>query len=222
MALIYLIQNLINGKCYVGQTQFSMAHRWNKRIYLIRSGRGNYFHRAVRKYGYENFVKQELSFSNDKKSLDNLETLWIILLRSFDPSFGYNLTMGGEGLQNPSKIIRAKIGEANRGEKNGMFGKHLSENAKRLVGIASRGNEYRLGTKQSDETKRAIGAANKGNEHNMGCIRSLETRSKMRASWSPSDLRRLKHAEAMRNPEYRKKMSEIVRRSWEKRKGLCL
>ena len=53
---IYKITNLVNGKSYVGQTIRTIEERWKQHI---KDSKGNkddfYLHRAIRKYGKENF-----------------------------------------------------------------------------------------------------------------------------------------------------------------------
>ena len=45
--------------------------------------------------------------------------------------------------------------------KNHFFGKHHSEESKKKMSEANKGNKYRLGKKHSEETKRKISEARK-------------------------------------------------------------
>ena len=85
-----------SGKSYIGQTTRPFKERW--RQHLTKTNEGGFaIHGALRKYGPENFIVQELSKATTKEQLDNLEKVWIILLQSATPEYGYNMTWGGEG-----------------------------------------------------------------------------------------------------------------------------
>lgn len=96
---IYVVTNLINGKCYVGQTRNSILRRWSQHAVPCNATRRQHgiFSKVISKYGKENFFIQEVSVAGTKESLDNLEKVWIMLLQSSVPQFGYNRTAGGDG-----------------------------------------------------------------------------------------------------------------------------
>jgi hypothetical protein len=64
----------------------------------IRSGKNpkQYFGRAIRKYGWENFTKDILIDDVPEEDLNNLEINYIAFYNSFGPG-GYNCTIGGGG-----------------------------------------------------------------------------------------------------------------------------
>ena len=92
---IYLFTNLINDKVYVGQT----LHYKTRMKTHKDSGKNpkQYFSRAIRKYGWENFTKDILIDDVPEEDLDNLEINYIAFYDSFNREKGYNLTMGGGG-----------------------------------------------------------------------------------------------------------------------------
>jgi hypothetical protein len=53
---LYLVRNLIDGSMYVGQTIRLVEKRWKQHLYQARKGVETHLHRAIRKYGAENFV----------------------------------------------------------------------------------------------------------------------------------------------------------------------
>ena len=98
---IYCATCLTTGKLYFGQTIRLVEERWERHIQESRSGSNYKFHRAIRKYGEENFLVEEVltvsAPTKDvlKKKLDYIE---IRLIRKFDTfRNGYNMTLGGEG-----------------------------------------------------------------------------------------------------------------------------
>lgn len=98
---IYRVTNSINGKIYIGQTNTTIKQRWTSHKTTSKTD-GKPFYRAIRKYGSENFIIEEIiSLSaKSKKDLINLlnqyETYYIEKEKSLITENGYNLTYGGE------------------------------------------------------------------------------------------------------------------------------
>ncbi len=88
---IYLYRNLVNGKCYVGQTICPIKKRHYDHLH-----QDSYFDRALKKYGENNF---ELKILEDniqtQELLDEREIYYIDKYKSYVN--GYNLTLGGQG-----------------------------------------------------------------------------------------------------------------------------
>lgn len=98
--IVYLITNTFNEfkpKIYVGYTKLSFHARWREHCYDAKYGCLLYFHKAIRKYGKESFSHEILAETNTVEEAKELERLWILSLRAYDPDFGYNGTYGGEG-----------------------------------------------------------------------------------------------------------------------------
>ena len=97
---IYKWENLINHKCYIGQSidlNKRIAHHFSN----IKNGRyDNPLYRAINKYGLENFdvaIIEVLEASDDLKSkLDEREKYYIQKYNSYGKN-GYNQTLGGDG-----------------------------------------------------------------------------------------------------------------------------
>ena len=49
--IVYKITNKKNGKSYIGKTEYSLKHRWNRHLSSARNGSKFRFHSAIRKYG---------------------------------------------------------------------------------------------------------------------------------------------------------------------------
>lgn len=100
---IYKVTNTINKKIYIGQTMISIRVRWNRhKNHAIKPNRNDYnvkFHRAIRKYGAENFLVEQLeTFEAETKEellilLNESEIKYIKQYNSFYN--GYNSTLGG-------------------------------------------------------------------------------------------------------------------------------
>ncbi len=94
---IYKITNLVNNKVYIGKT-YNPKKRWKDHIktsQLSNSPKSSVIHRAMAKYGIDNFSYEVLvEFDDEAKSFE-AEKYYIKLFDSI--KFGYNLTEGGEG-----------------------------------------------------------------------------------------------------------------------------
>lgn len=90
---IYKIQNNINQKNYIGQSK-NIEMRWKQHIYSAEAGSQYPIHRALRKYGVENFSFSILEECKTSE-LNNKEIEWISKLNSYEE--GYNCTRGGDG-----------------------------------------------------------------------------------------------------------------------------
>ena len=94
--LIYKALNLVNEKVYIGQTRDYLSHRKYKHFYEAYVNDSQlYFHRAIRKYGKENFIWDVLAYAETPEDLDNLERKYIAEYQANNSQFGYNLTAGG-------------------------------------------------------------------------------------------------------------------------------
>ncbi len=103
--LIYKYENKINGKIYIGQTCNSLKKRHKKHLTQMRHNDNDYFHRALKKYGFENFT---LSIVEDNILLEELDDKEIYYIKQYDSYYtsgkGYNMTKGGKW-STPTQII---------------------------------------------------------------------------------------------------------------------
>lgn len=110
MGCIYKVTNLINNKVYIGQTKYTAEWRWQTHLrdaFNIDSENYNViFHKAIRKYGIENFKVEEIEQCTTK-CLSTKEQYWISYYDSFNKDKGYNMTLGGEGskIYNDEEIL---------------------------------------------------------------------------------------------------------------------
>lgn len=130
---IYLIQNSINDKKYIGQTIKPIQKRWNSHIYASKNGQHS-LARAMKKHGTENFSIMILEEYNSTEELNMKEKEYI---EKFDTyKNGYNDTLGGnEGC---------------------TIGYRHSEKAKIVMSELKKGKTFRRNYSHSDETKEKI------------------------------------------------------------------
>lgn len=152
---VYKHTNLINGKIYIGKSN-NPKNRWLRHIHDSKNNKiGSkqlLFHRAICKYGKNNFIMEILGeYDTDQIALSE-EKKFIELFKSNDLNIGYNLTKGGEGVsgyhRTPEECLA--ISKRNSGIGNGMFGITAS-----LESRKSRGKKVSE-TKKKNPTKSKI------------------------------------------------------------------
>ena len=98
VAYIYRIINKINNKMYIGETTVTLQKRWNDHIresFNEGHGYNYYIHNAIRKYGIENFIFEEIEQCSDDMRFAR-EHYYIMFYNTLSPN-GYNLLASGTG-----------------------------------------------------------------------------------------------------------------------------
>lgn len=154
--IIYKITNKVNGKIYIGYTSLTVERRWEEHCNSAKYNTTNQvLHRAIRKYGAENFFLSELTRCTTKTLALDVERQMIKEYKTnmlvYPSGNGYNMTDGGDG-GNGYKHTEETI-ELLR--ENGKRYRH-SEESKQKISMANRGK------KLSNETKSKIGDAHRG------------------------------------------------------------
>jgi len=133
---IYKIENIINGKVYIGQS-INIYKRWSehkRNLNNVNNKHPNdYLQKSWDKYGRDNFtfeIIEKCSVAN----IDEKEILYIQQYKSHIRTFGYNIELGGcytkimseetkrkisIANKNPSKETRLKISIGNTGKRHG-------------------------------------------------------------------------------------------------------
>lgn len=92
---IYKYTNLINGMIYIGQTKQTLEQRDKKHLQQLDDN--TFFHRAIKKYGRENFSLELVEENIPFDMLDEKEKYYINFFDSYyTTNKGYNLTQGGQ------------------------------------------------------------------------------------------------------------------------------
>jgi group I intron endonuclease len=133
---IYLVENTITGKIYIGKTGLNGQRRLYKhKGNAIKRNLPGLLYNSMRKHGVDNFTVRELGHTS-KQFINMLEKLYILIYDSQNKDVGYNMTAGGDG---------GAIG----------VGRKLSEARKIAVGNSSRGRKW------SPEQREVLMAARK-------------------------------------------------------------
>jgi len=131
---IYKIENLVNGKVYIGQTAMKAKYRKTTHFNALEGNRhpNKHLQRAWNKYGRENFKFQIIEKVNINK-LDDREIYWI---RYYKNKAGvYNLDSGGNKNKKLSKESKEKMSLAVKQRlKNPYYLNILKENARKNRG----------------------------------------------------------------------------------------
>lgn len=175
---IYKITNKINGKTYIGQSR-NIYKRWHghKETCKRTKYKDVLLYKAMNKYGIENFEFEIIEIC-DEELLDEKEIFYIEKYGSFahGKNKGYNQTLGGGGghgfVFSEERLQKAR--DAASGEKNGMYGRKHSDEAK----LKMRGK--RLNKKMSESSRKKISEANKNKFVSEETRRKLSIASKNR------------------------------------------
>ena len=173
---IYMIQNKVNNKIYIGQA-VDIEDRWGEHRRGLRGGYHDNTHlqRSWNKYGEENF-EFTILLECDESDLNMYEEYYIFELMTYDPRAGYNKDYGGKSGRpteetkrklseshkgkHHSEETKRKMSEDRKGERNSMYSKHHSEETKRKLSEASKGEKNPMyGKQHSEETKRKMSEA---------------------------------------------------------------
>ena len=142
------ITNIKTNKVYIGQTKSKNVERYVENHFisaLKNNDNHRYFYRAIRKYGRDYFKWEIIDHGVSKKHLDNKERYYIILYKSNNNQFGYNITAGGDKTDsftnNPDKEeIREKHRQnALKGKTLKNKGRDFSEEYREKISISLKG-----------------------------------------------------------------------------------
>ena len=93
---VYIHENKINHKKYIGITCQKPEHRWKA------EGKGYeecpYFWNAIQKYGWDNFEHTVLFAGLSAQEANDKEIELIAAYKTYDNAYGYNISKGGFGV----------------------------------------------------------------------------------------------------------------------------
>jgi len=195
--IVYKVKNLVNGKIYVGRTKHTLSARKHDHLKAAKNGCRYAFHRALRKYGVDNFDWREIMQCDDEEDLNETEVATIKALKTKIPN-GYNMTDGGEGVIGITEEGRER-------KRKAMLGNQHSKGIKHSAEFCEIQRQRMLGYCHSDKAKRKIGEASRRRK-----TASAETRAKIGAAMrgKPSRMKGKKHSE-----ETKLKISERTKKA---------
>lgn len=155
MGYIYMVENKINGKKYVGQTKcLDIETRWKQHRKCDKSSLGTCLFRAYNKYGISNFIFKILCICFDNDTNTN-EIYYIKKYNTIYPN-GYNLQEGGNNRKHNPYTIE-QIRNSLKGEKSKNFGKHLPIETREKISERLRGSKNpNYNKKMPEELKQKI------------------------------------------------------------------
>lgn len=108
--IIYKITNRVNGMVYIGQTKRKLDVRWKQHIYDANKWFACHkFQEAIKEYGPENFVVEQIDCAATKEEADEKEILWIKQYDSMEN--GYNCSPGGKNSGHRRKVMSLETGK---------------------------------------------------------------------------------------------------------------
>jgi len=171
MTGIYKLENKINSKGYAGQsTDIEKRFKYHQSQAKKKNPK-QIIDRAIKKYGWDNFEKIIVPFS--EAYLDRAERFVIATDNLLVPN-GYNLTTGGCKNHHHSEESKRKNSESKMGDKNPNFGKHPTEGTRKKMSEQKIGEKHPFfGKHHTEEVKK------KQSKAKIGKHRSEETKEKI-------------------------------------------
>ena len=154
VGIIYGQYNIKNEKWYIGQTVNPEVRLKNHINDAINKKDNTHFHRALRKYGLENWAYCVLEENVLKENLNLKEIEWIEYYDSFYN--GYNLTTGGDTNYILSEEYRRKLSESRKGKSSWNKGISMNEESKKKLSESLKGRVI------STETRKRMSESAKG------------------------------------------------------------
>ncbi len=167
---LYKIINTLSNKIYIGQST-EPKRRWKSHLRYSKKGSEapQYIHRAMNKYGVENFIFEIIATCKTQENTDFIESILIKQYNSANKEFGYNLKAGGyaspHSEETKEKLRQATFKQiAEKGHPGKGYKWTPEDTAKRLETLNKRDkaeiytpevrqrmSESQLGYKQSEE-----------------------------------------------------------------------
>lgn len=202
--LIYKHTNKINGKSYIGQTSKTMEVRFEQHVKSKNSN--SHFHRALRKYGRENFESEILECNIETIELSNgREIFWIEYYDSIEN--GYNMVPGGGC--SPGQALKGKTYEE-------FYGPEIAKEMKENISSHTAGRTYEemYGEEGSKEKRLKMSKSRTGIKMNEEQKKNLRENH-----WSTKGVKNDWSVQPPHSEETKNKITESLNKTWDKIRG---
>jgi group I intron endonuclease len=106
---IYKITNIINGKIYIGKTIKTIEQRFQGHKNDSKTTKRSLLYLAMRKHGIDNFIIEQLCKCSSIDQLNKAEILFIKRFKSTNRTIGYNVLLGGDGVDLTNPIVKQNL-----------------------------------------------------------------------------------------------------------------
>lgn len=184
MAVIYRITNMANGKFYIGSAENFARREWQHKYDLKRGVHKNpRLQAAWNKYGEEMFVFEVAEEIPEGQDQLVWEDTWLQACVGKPECYNVNTLATAPRLgltlsEESKRLISIKVQQAVAEGRGGAF--IPSEETRRKMSEALKGNQNALGHKRSEEEREAIRQRVKGNKNFLGKTHTEESKEKMR------------------------------------------
>ena len=146
---IYCIENLKNGKVYVGQSR-NIPVRWSAHR-RAQDSDSSLIARAILKHGLKNFEFTVLEYCSPEK-LDERERHYIVELKAMYYENGYNIESGGHKGEKITPLVRQR----KSGKKSPNYGKKATPEQRRRQSESHRGKNNKLDAGDVEKIKQQL------------------------------------------------------------------
>jgi group I intron endonuclease len=169
---IYKLENLVNGRLYIGQTIVKPEKRKADHFYQLKKNihKNSHLQNSFNFHGESNFKFDVLCWFNSQEELNEAEIYYINFYDTLNRDKGYNVKEGGSNGK-LAKETRHKISLALQGASHPLYDKNHSLETRQKISEALKGKRHTLESRHkmsisrqnmSIETKHKIGISKKG------------------------------------------------------------
>ncbi len=144
--VIYLVKNLVNGKCYIGQTVQKLQNRWRQHVYAAQKPKYP-LHLAIGKYGVSAFTLEVLAECGTLEEMNRLERYYTSIYRASVDEWGYTC-WAGNGIGATSDVTKQKQALAKLGTKASVETKLLMSQTRSGANHPMFGKKHSLYSRQ--------------------------------------------------------------------------